>query len=178
MWRCQGNIRRPELHRRKQRAESRTTHGVVGVVKARDFGGKRGCARLGGGRRQPGWWRRGKSGERLAKKIKTADRWAGVRGRDRTGGCRWGDSSSAVTRSSGVRAFGEFVTVVHPYTSPALIVQGRLSYVPADVDGFSHARQSRTAANNASSVGYFGSGMVQLSFEIDTKYPPVQGGAS
>jgi len=69
-------------------------------------------------------------------------------------------------------------TVVHPYTSPALIVQGRLSYVPTDVDGFSQSRQSRTAANNASSVGYFGSGIVQLSFEIDTKFPPVQGGAS
>ena len=27
-------------------------------------------------------------------------------------------------------------TVVHPYTSPARIVQGRLSYAPADVDGF------------------------------------------
>jgi uncharacterized protein (DUF488 family) len=26
--------------------------------------------------------------------------------------------------------------VVHPYTSPARIVQGRLSYAPADVDGF------------------------------------------
>lgn len=27
-------------------------------------------------------------------------------------------------------------TVVHPYTAPAHVVDGRLSYVPADVDGF------------------------------------------
>jgi uncharacterized protein (DUF488 family) len=35
-----------------------------------------------------------------------------------------------------VHIFDAKHTVVHPYTAPARIVHGRLSYSPADVDGF------------------------------------------